>query len=158
MVRRWLLVFPFVFAGGCKPLPQASPMTAVANPEQGYQFDAEESAYLDELDRMRREADLDPVDRVRDSADESIIAQATDRIRSGSPVDEELHALIGHFSKKINVPFTAMTLVPIELNGWIPEYPAELLTRPRVGAIVSILHVGDQYVVLVIFGDLDFTP
>ncbi len=157
-MRRRVLASFLTFAGGCEPPPQASPMKATVHPEPGYDFAAEERAYLDELDRLRHDAKLGNADRVADSIDEGIIVASTQRILRGAPQDEELRNLIGHFTKKTGVPFTAQTWVTSQLNGWRPEYPADLLTRPRMGVVVTIVHTRSRYVVTVIFGDLDFTP
>ncbi len=134
-------------------------MKAVTNPGPDYTFDAEEQAYLDELDRLRGEGSLERVDRIRDDVDDGVILQATNRIRSGaSPLDEEVYALVGHFSKKTGLPFSAHTYVTPQLDGWRPEYPSEALARPRVAAVSTIVQHEGQYVVIIIYGDLDYTP
>ena len=133
-------------------------MKAVTNPEPGYAFEAEEKAYLDELDRLRQEAGLGKADRVADAVDQGIVVQANERVAAGSPHAEEMQNLLGHFSKKTGIPFTAHTFVLPQLDGWRPEYDADLLSRPRMGVVVNIMHIDQQYVVTVLFGDLDFTP
>lgn len=134
-------------------------MHATVNPEPGYSFAAEENAYLDELDRMRGLAGLDPVDRMLDTASDSIVQQTTESIRSGAtPTREGLHTLVGHFSKKTGFPFSAATYVPPALDGWTPAYPQELRQAPRAAAIVSMTHTSSGFLVLVVYGDMDYTP
>ena len=134
-------------------------MRATTNPEPGYSFTTEERAYLDELDRLRAQSDLEPVDRVLDTADEGIVQTTTESIRSGAtPAQEGLYDLVGHFSKKSGFPFSAVTYVPEALDGWRPEYPAELRERPRAAAVVSMTYTGSQFLVLVVYGDMDYTP
>ncbi len=134
-------------------------MHATVNPEPGYSFAAEESAYLDELDRLRGLAGLDPVDRVVDTADEAIVQQTTESIRAGvTPPREGLHTLVGHFSGKTGFPFSAATYVPTTLDGWTPVYPQELRQIPRAAAVVSMTHTSAGFLVLVVYGDLDYAP
>lgn len=158
MLRRSAVV-GVVLLCACDPLPQASPIEATANPEPGYSFAAEEKAYLDELDRLRGLAGLDPVDRVVDTVDESIVQQTTEAIRSGATAPREgLHTLVGHFSKKTGFPFSAATYVPAALDGWTPSYPQELRQTPRAAAVVSMTYAASGFLVLVVYGDMDYTP
>lgn len=145
--------------GACQPLPQAAPMQAVIDPEPGYGFEAEEQAYLDELDRLRGEATLDPVDRVGDPVDDNVIDQTMHNAAArGGDFNEVLVELLGHFSGRTNLPFTAHTYVVPQLDGWTPQFPDDLLTRPRVAAVVTILGRPGHFGVLVFFADLDSTP
>ena len=78
--------------------------------------------------------------------------------RDQTIVEFEATILVGHFSKKTGYPSSAVTYVPQALDGWRPESPAELRQRPRSAAVVSITFTGSQFLVLLVYGDMDYTP
>ncbi len=101
----------------------------------------EQSAFLDALDRARRNRGLPPVTRVNGPVAERVLGAGMTRVQRGeSAPDEELSDVLREFVNRSQRGFQGAIYSTLVLDGWQPRFSEDLLSARDIEVAVKIGH------------------